>query len=195
MAHDRNSAPYGTCPACGWSGHDWAFAHQQRCGKCYRGGREGRAAKRRERNVEKRLMQTAQAEVPRSLRHRLGRWISALGVALLMGGAIAFFALDLDAYVGRRYSLLVLPACLLAVLVLANRMTAGELAKRLVLVRGRLTGLIDERSRRVQESEAFYASPDWKDRRDAVIEEQGLVCRGCGAVLGSDGEANGRVVC
>jgi hypothetical protein len=189
MAHDRNSAPYGTCPACGWSGHDWAFTHQQRCGNCYREGREGRAAERRERNVEKRLMQTAQAEVPQSLRHRLGRWIPALGVALLVGGSIAFFALDLDAYVGGRYLLLVLAVCLLAVLVLANRMAAGELAKRLVLVRGRLTGLIGERSRRVQESEAFYASPEWKDLRDAVIEEQGLVCRGCGAALGSGGEA------
>jgi hypothetical protein len=110
-------------------------------------------------------------------------------VALLVGGSIAFVALGLDAYVGGLYLLLVLPACLLVVLVLANRITAGELAKRLVLVRDRFTGLISERSRRVQETEAFYASPEWKDLRDAVIEVQGRVCRGCGAVLGSDGEA------
>jgi hypothetical protein len=134
-------------------------------------------------------MQTAQAQVPRSLRHRLGRSIPALGLTLLLGGSITFVALDLEAYVGGRYLLLVLPACLLAVLVLANRMTAGELAKRLVVVRGRFTGLISERSRRVRETEAFYASPEWKDLRDAVIEVQGLVCRGCGAVLGSDAEA------
>jgi hypothetical protein len=40
-----------------------------------------------------------------------------------------------------------------------------------------------------QESEAFYASPHWWDLRDAVIEEQDLVCRGCNVVLGSDDEA------
>jgi hypothetical protein len=134
-------------------------------------------------------MQTAEEKVPQTVRHRVAGWIPVVAVALLAGGSIALFFLDLDANVGGRYLLLALPVCLLAVLVLANRMTAGELAKRLVVVHGRLTGLIDERSRRVQESEAFYASPEWKGLRDAVLEEQGLVCRGCGAVLGNDGEA------
>lgn len=134
-------------------------------------------------------MGVAEEELPRSARHRVARWIPVLAVALLTGGSIALFALDLNAKVGGRYLLLALPACLLTLLILANRMTAGELAKRLVLVRGRLTGLIDERSQRLHESEAFYASPEWRRVCEAVIEDQGLVCRGCGAVLGSDAEA------
>lgn len=134
-------------------------------------------------------MRTAQEEVPHSVRHRVAGWIPVSAVALLAGGSIALYVLDLDAYVGGPYLLLALPVCLLALLALAKRMTAGELAKRLVLVRGRLTGLVAERSRRVEESEAFYASPEWERLRDAVIKDQGLVCRGCDAVLGSEDEA------
>jgi 5-methylcytosine-specific restriction endonuclease McrA len=77
---------------------------------------------------------------------------------------------------------------LLALLFFAERVSHGELSKRLVLVRARLTRLVEERNRRMDDAEAFYESPEWKAVRAAVIEEQGASCRDCGTAIDSDGE-------
>ena len=188
MAAARDSAPHGTCPTCGWSGHDWAFDHQPRCTKCYRRKRTDRARSRERVNVEKRLMRTAQAEEPHSVLHRTAVRVPLLAGALIASGVAAYYGLGLHLGTGGLVLLVAGGVGLLALVVFADRVSHGELSKRLVLVRARLRRLVEERDRRLDEAEAFYESPEWKAVRAAVIEEQGASCRDCGAAIDSDGE-------
>ena len=111
-----------------------------------------------------------------------------LAGALIASGLVAYYGLALDFGTAGPSLLVACAVGLLALVVFADRVTDGELSKRLVRVRARLTRLVEERDRRMDEAEAFYESPEWKVLRDAIIEEQGSSCRECGAAIDSDGE-------
>ena len=173
VAAPRDSAPHGTCPICGWSGYDWAFRHQPHCTKCYQEERPERARDRERVNAEKRLMRTAQAQVPHSVLHRAADRIPLLAGALIAGGLIAHYVFDLHFGIEDRYLLVAWSVGLLVLLVLADRVSDGELSKRFVLVRARLTRLVEERNRRIDEADAVHTSPKWRLLRDAIVKEQG----------------------
>jgi hypothetical protein len=138
--------------------------------------------------VEKRLMRTAQAEVPHSVLHRTAVRIPLLAGTLIASGVVAYYGFDLHLGTAGPFLLVGCSVGLLALLVFADRVIDGELSKRLVLVRVRLTRLVEERNRRMDDAEAFYESPEWEAVRAAIIEEQGSSCRDCGAAIDSDGE-------
>lgn len=130
-------------------------------------------------------MRTAQAQVPHSVLHRAADRIPLLAGALMAGGLIAYYVFDLHFGIEGRYLLVAWSVGLLALLVLADRVSDGELSKRLVPVRARLTRLVEERSRRIDDADAFYSSPEWKLLREAIIEEQGRICGDCGTAIDS----------
>jgi hypothetical protein len=103
----------------------------------------------------------------------------------MAGGLIAYYAFDLHFGIEGRYLLVAWSAGLLALLVFADRVSDGELSKRLVRVRARLTRLVEERSRWIGDANTFYTSPEWKLLREAIIEEQGHSCGDCGAAIDS----------
>jgi hypothetical protein len=108
-----------------------------------------------------------------------------LAGALIAGGLIAYYVFDPHFGIEGRYLLAAWSVGLLVLLVLADRASDGELSKRFVLVRARLRRLVEERNRRIDDADAFYTSPEWKLLRDAIIEEQGRICRDCGAAINS----------
>jgi hypothetical protein len=130
-------------------------------------------------------MRNAQAQVPHSVLQRAADRIPYLAGALIVGGLIAYSVFDSRFGLEGRYLLVAWSVGLLVLLVLAERVSDGELSKRFVLVRARLKRLAEERNRRIDDANAFYASPEWKILRDATIKEQGRICRDCGAEIGS----------
>jgi hypothetical protein len=133
-------------------------------------------------------MRTAQAQVPHGFVYRAAVRIPLLAGALIASGLVAYYGLDLHFGTTGPFLLVACAVGLLALLVFADRVSDGELSKRLVLVRARLTRLVEERNRRMDDAEAFYESPEWKVVRDAIIEEQGSSCRDCGAAIDNRGE-------
>jgi hypothetical protein len=103
----------------------------------------------------------------------------------MASGLIAYYVFDLHFGIEGRYLLVAWSVVLLALFVLADRVSDGELSKRLVPVRARLTRLVEERNRRIDDADAFYTSPEWKLLREAIIEEQGRICGDCGAAIDS----------
>jgi hypothetical protein len=111
-----------------------------------------------------------------------------LAGALIASGLVAYYGFDLPFGIEGPFLLVACSVGLLALLVFADRVSDGELSKRFVLVRARLTRLVEERNRRIDDADAFYESPEWTVLRDAIIEEQGSTCDDCGAAIDSDGE-------
>jgi len=133
-------------------------------------------------------MRNAQAQVPHSVLQHAADRIPYLAGALIVGGLIAYSVFDSRFGLEGRYLLVAWSVGLLVLLVLAERVSDGELSRRFVLVRARLTRLAEERNRRIDDADAFYARPEWKVLRDAIIFEQGRICRDCGAEISSHKE-------
>jgi len=133
-------------------------------------------------------MRTAQAQVPHSLLHRVAGRIPLLAGALIAGGLVAYYGFGLHFDIAGPFLLVASLVGLLALLPFADRVSDGELSTRFVLVRARLKKLVQERSRRIDDADAFYTSPEWIALRGAIIKEQGPTCRDCGATIDSGGE-------
>jgi hypothetical protein len=69
-----------------------------------------------------------------------------LAGAPIAGGLIAYSVFDWHLGIEGRYILVAWSVGLLALLVLGDRVSDGELSKRFVLVRARLTRLLEERN-------------------------------------------------
>lgn len=137
-------------------------------------------------SVERRLMRKAEHGIPLSPLHRLADQADRLAFLLLLGGPIAYWILRPDS--GAVAAALLMAGCVgvLCLLPLVGRISDRVRSRRSVLVRARFTALAEDRKRRIDEAQAFYASPEWKLLRDEVIREQGRVCGECGHAINSD---------
>lgn len=133
-------------------------------------------------------MRSAQAQVPHSFLHRAAARIPLLAGALVASGLVAYYGFDLRFGIAGPFLLVACSVGVLALVVFADRVSDGEVSKRFVVVRARLKRLVEERRRRIDDADAFYASREWTVLRDAVIKEQGPSCRECGAAIESGGE-------
>lgn len=198
-------APYGTCPGCGWSGQDWGFHYHRYCTKCHNKWRKAQAeVRRRERppkppnenievaegviitsNVRKHLNKRAHRDVPRTGRELFWGTGAVLGAFIWMvTGCAVMWSLC-----GHRQYTLFLGACMVGSIVMfyaCEWIQNDEIRKRLSKVDTRVAELARERQRQIDESRAFYASPEWRLVRKQVVEEQGRVCQQCRSHIRDD---------
>lgn len=137
------------------------------------------------RNVKRRLSRIAQAEIPLTRRDRLADQASHVLVWVFLGGIFAYDWLDIDFGV---HGFFVLCAWVSIMVFIGSAFSdwAGE--ERLAAVNARVAALAEERQRRIDEADAFYASAEWKLLRDEVIKDQGRVCRDCGITIRNDAD-------
>ena len=190
-------APFGTCDACGKSGHDWAFRYQGLCSRCYRRWRREKAVALKRlrppnenvpvgegvvvtRNVKKRLESNAQTEVPFSRSHRF--WDGLSWLVLLLGPMvpILYYLLGLRLPVDGWILLVGWCILILALIGITEHFSGRENRKRWAKLLAHVTKLAVERQQRIAEMEEFYASAEWKVLRKAVIRKQGRTCKMCG---------------
>jgi 5-methylcytosine-specific restriction endonuclease McrA len=67
-----------------------------------------------------------------------------------------------------------------------NSIQKAETEKLKPIVNARLQELARERQKRIEEANAFYASPEWCLIRQQVIDRQGRVCQECGCHIIDD---------
>lgn len=206
---DTSRAPYSTCPKCGWSGKDWGFKYRSLCKRCHAQWRTEKAEENRKykaehkpiklpnenmevaagiivtRNVKDRLRRQAVSDVPSTRKSQLaGMWegisLSISGLAMLMLLITIFFQLE-----HTRYVWILMVSCL-AVSNICKRIEINERKKQIPEVNTRLEELARERQRKIDETNAFYASSEWRLVRGKVIQEQGRVCQACGSRITID---------
>jgi 5-methylcytosine-specific restriction endonuclease McrA len=68
----------------------------------------------------------------------------------------------------------------------SSRIQKAEAAKRQPKVTARLEELARERQKKIEDANAFYASPEWRLLRQKVIEQHGRVCQECGRHITDD---------
>lgn len=195
-------APDRTCPKCGWSGKDWGFKYHRYCTKCHNKWRKEKAEERRRwkplnenieiaegivvtRNVRQRLEEQAHSEVPRTRRMILSDGCEFFG--LLMSLAAFFvFAFTVGFYPDYAPFLV---GCMIVGFITAQicgRVHKEEERKRMPEVNTRLGELARERQRQIDETNSFYASPEWRLVRERTIQEQGRVCQHCHRRISKD---------
>lgn len=142
-------------------------------------------------NVEKRLQQSAIAEIPKSLIHyssEIGFW-TVLLCCWTLGILYSIGDLPKPDNNGIRWIIAFawfgVPFCP-AFLVL--EILSGPEKEREERIQQRVVELAQQRSQRIQERETFYSSPEWKLLRDIVIFEEGKWCRHCNIMIGADAD-------
>ena len=195
-------APYGTCRKCGWTGKDWGFKYHGYCKKCHTEWRKEKAEERRRlkppnenievsegvvitRNVRERLQRQAHHNVPHSRKLIISDFSGGLAIytsliaILVFAFTIGFypkFALFLGAYAVIGY----------IIYLICDHIEKDEYRKRMPEVKARLEELARERQRQIDETNAFYASSEWRIVREQVIQEQGRICQECGKRITDD---------
>jgi 5-methylcytosine-specific restriction endonuclease McrA len=204
-------APFGTCRKCGWIGKDWGFKYHGYCKKCHSQWRKEKAEERRglkgpnvnieladgitvTRNVRQRLERQAHRDVPRikgELLWPVGRALGALtslAIGLpLLGGILALS----DAHARDLKLLLFLVMCEIGGCVafsICDRKQGNEARRRQSKVDVRVDTLARERQRRIDETNTFYTSSEWRLIREQVIQEEGRVCQRCRRYISNDND-------
>lgn len=202
-------APYGRCPACGWSGRDWGFKYHSFCTNCYKQWRKAKAEENRKRkeeirqlkppnenieitngiiitgNVLKRLKKQAYFDVPRTNRIN---WFSFFDDMACLIIFLAVIILWLTIWTSPQHA--AFPAICALIGFFIHRVFSDkhteEKTKRDGLAKSRLEELARDRQRIIDEMKAFYASSEWRLVREQVIQEQGRVCQECGSRIIED---------
>ncbi len=195
-------APYGTCRKCGWEGKDWGFKYHGYCKKCHTQWKKEKAEEHRRlkppnenmelsdgvvvtRNVRERLRKKAISDVPQTRRsHSAGMWG---GISLFIS-VMAMFALLLTLCLQLGYARYLWVFMMLGLVVyrVCKRIETNERQKQMPKVNARLEELARDRQRRIDETNAFYASSEWRLVREQVIDEQGRVCQECRSRITTD---------
>jgi len=71
-------------------------------------------------------------------------------------------------------------------MVVGNRIRANENAKQIPIINTRLEEVALERQKKIDETNVFYASAEWRLIRKLVIKEQGCICQECGRRIRND---------
>ena len=191
-------APYDTCPYCGWTGKDWGFKYHRSCTPCYNRWRKKKAQALRElreleypnehvqvapgiivtRNVHKRLKRRAY-NVPHSKAYYCAGTFALFSLILgLSCFLVLIWCLDKGHFLSA-VPLGVTAAVLAWTFFAAIRVQETHERERGAKIEARLEELARERQHRIDETNAFYASAEWRLIRQKVIEEQGQVCSQC----------------
>jgi len=133
--------------------------------------------------VEKRLSKKATAEIPRTraevvvpIVHILQVsffWVSGYFVATILFGepfSGAWWLFLLGWCVGAPY----------IVLLIIDKILEKPIRERREKIRNRVLELAEDRRKKLEEEQQFYASPEWAQIRKQVIEGEGRVCAECG---------------
>ena len=197
-------APCGTCRKCGWTGKDWGFKYHGYCKKCHTQWRKEKAEERRRlkppnenievgdgiivtRNVRQRLEKKAHCDIRHTRKSQLaGTWgdISSRisKIAILVFILMLIILSDLS-YAPYLFSLMMMTGLLgmlaLCVKHICNCIKENERSKQMPEINARLKELARERQRQIDDTNAFYASSEWRLVREQVIQEQGGVCQEC----------------
>ncbi|MFH0941894.1 MAG: HNH endonuclease signature motif containing protein [Chloroflexota bacterium] len=116
--------------------------------------------------IEKRLTTKAEGEIPDRI----------FGTRFVVALLISIFGIILT--IVTRYGLfLLIPIVAYIVFIY------GLVKRRGIEVRTRIDQLAGERKRRLDETEQFYASPEWQLLRKQVIKEKGRICFNCGTYI------------
>jgi len=188
-------APYGTCRKCGWTGHDWGFKYHGYCKKCHSQWRKEKAEECQRlkppnenievaegivvtRNVRERLEKKAHCDIPHTRRMILSKWWEGIVLCISL---IALLVLAFTIGFHPKYApyLVILAVLGFIMAKVCNRIHSDEETKRMPKVNARLEELARERQRQIDETNAFYASSEWRLVREQVIQEQGRVCQEC----------------
>jgi 5-methylcytosine-specific restriction endonuclease McrA len=195
-------APYGTCRKCGWTGKDWGFKYHGYCKKCHTQWRKEKAEERRRlkpanenmevaegvvvtKNVRERLEKQAHCDVPRPRRMILSNLCEGIG---LFTSLIAILVLAFTIGFHPKYAPFLVTFTVVGFVVahICNRIHTAEETKRMPEVNARLEELARERQRKIDETNTFYASSEWRLVREQVIQEQGRVCQECRSRITDD---------
>ena len=137
--------------------------------------------------VEKRLRKKAESDIPKShteiIGERLDRWgvlffiISGYFIARVISNAV----FPLEEFTALFWFVIIVWCLCLPYLmtVIINRVLAGPRRDREERIKSEILELAEERKKKIEEEQLFYASPEWSKLRDIVINEEGRVCAQC----------------
>lgn len=215
--HSDFYAPYGTCRKCGWTGKDWGFNYHGYCKKCHSQWRKEKAEERRRlkppnvnvelaegvivtRNVRERLKRHADRDVAPTTKSQLaGRWgdissrISKIAIGVFILLLLILEDVRCDLGYGRYLFFVMMMSVVLGILGLlvnciCNGIKEDERSRQMPEIDAHLVQLARERQRRIDETNAFYASSEWRLIREQVIQEQGRMCQRCRRHISNDND-------
>lgn len=203
-------APYGTCRKCGWTGKDWGFKYHGYCKKCHTQWRKEKAEERRRlkppnenievaegvvitRNVREHLKEQARCDIPcipRTRKMILLKWSAGLCMlTFLITALVSWFTMK--SYPKYGLVLLICSAVAYVMWHICEHIEDNEYTKHILPkvnthLNARLEELARERQRKIDETNTFYASSEWRLVREQVIQDQGRVCQECGSRIITD---------
>lgn len=203
-------APYGTCRKCGWTGKDWGFKYHGYCKTCHTQWKKEKAEERRRlkppnenievadgiiitRNVHERFKKQARRNIPHIPRTRkmilLKRSAGLCMFTFLITSLVSWFTMK--SYPKYTLSLLICSSVAYVIWHICEHIEGNEYKKHILPkvnahMNTRLEKLARERQRQIDETNAFYASSEWRLVREQAIREQGRVCQECGKRITDD---------
>jgi len=181
-------APYGKCPACGWSGRDWGFKYRNLCKRCHTQWRKEQAEERRKNklpnttveitegivvteHVHNRLRLKAKRKVGDTASYWLARFIPVIAV---VGTMHLIDSVKENGNSDQTIFGIMFGGLFLAV---ASYCIFNSVWVR--KIEEKTANLANDRQQKIQEQQRFYASSEWRLVREQVIQEQGHVCQEC----------------